>query len=502
MRSGSCRSSRSAADPALDPVRLELELIRKCLVKVPPRLGRPLLCEPPLAMSPPGATAHGQATEALLALTELQVLQGGGSGVAVHADGDGGDALDVDGGDDEVVEEEEEEARPVKRGRRTTAPKSYRALAAGLQEEEPPPVAPKQPAVVQPAHPPRELGADDPLVRIARDGAWWSTGFVASQLCANGTGEPLALHPVTLGVLRRVEEEEAAEVAEAEAAARRKAEASAAAKADAGKKPPAAPGVKKIAAPSGPSLRGKSIEEVEATLLDRLSIYVKYVNGIFCLSFCVSWGCVWLLTWSRLKVLCLYRPSEQSIYCVYSRLPTFRLSSFQQPGRGVASRVACQGLHPSKWRQRRRHRRVLLRPHWSAPQEYDQGGRGHRVGHDAVCATTVKSGTQSRCCCRRCCCAQIPRGGSCRQRRRKRWAGRCWGGSSAPFACTSPRPCPCSRGECRSRRGCPCIPPPPSESTNARREALLTLPSSRPLRCLPHLQLAALLQRGVRVCPT
>lgn len=124
---------RIGPDPALEPVRLELELIRKCFVKVPPRLGRPMSCEPPVAMSPVGVKPHTDTTEVLLELGEVRIFdrpvvapQPPPAPSVQEEDPEEPSTLE-----DAVEEDPDFEERPSKRGRRAAAPKSFVALAAG-----------------------------------------------------------------------------------------------------------------------------------------------------------------------------------------------------------------------------------------------------------------------------------------------------------------------------------------------------------------------------------
>ena len=190
--------------PKIDGWDVELELIRKCFVKVPARLGRPIEDEP-APLSP--KSRQGDLTDALLALS----------------DGEQG----VSGGDS-----------------------SPRPGAASIA-------------------------------------AWEQKRFPLDQLTAND-GEPTALHPAALFYLRHLDEEVAAE----ERALKREAEERAARKeakrlekqaamAGGGGAPSGSGAVRStLPKPANLSLRGKSIEEVEEALMERLTTYVTALGGI------------------------------------------------------------------------------------------------------------------------------------------------------------------------------------------------------------------------------
>ena len=194
--------------PPLDEWDVELEVIRKCFVRVPVRLGRPAE-DDPAPLSPTSRDSY--LTDALLALSD-------------------GDVDHVDHDVDHHVVGKENGGEQGRKG------------AASIAE-------------------------------------WPLKKFPLDQLTAN-EGAPSALHPAALFYLRYLEEEIDAE----ERALKREAEERAARKeakrlekqsqvgAD-GQPRPALP------KPANLSLRGKSIEEVEEALMERLATYVADLGG-------------------------------------------------------------------------------------------------------------------------------------------------------------------------------------------------------------------------------
>ena len=198
--------------PQLSAWDVELEVIRKCFVRVPVRLGRSEEDEPvPLS---PTSRHDPEITQGLLSLAAADGVNGGG----------GDNTNDMN----------------------DTTTVSQREGAASIAE-------------------------------------WQLKRFPLDQLTANN-GEPSALHPAALFYLRHLEEEIVAEEralrrdAE-EKAARREAKRLEKAAALATGGIDGAPRIP-LPKPANLSLRGKSIEEVEEALMERLSTYVSDLGGI------------------------------------------------------------------------------------------------------------------------------------------------------------------------------------------------------------------------------
>ncbi|KAL4521386.1 hypothetical protein Ndes2437B_g08023 [Nannochloris sp. 'desiccata'] len=210
-------SAEPGPPPGLELWDTELEVIRKCFVRVPVRLGRPTEDEP-VPLSPTSRDA--ELTTALLTLSDTA------SGSAGTRIGNG----DVHTNKDKNKNKKEEVAEG-------------REGAASITE-------------------------------------WYTKRFAIDQLTAN-EGEPSAVHPAGLFYLRHVEEEVIAE----ERAMRRDAEEKAARREAKRLEKQNALGPDGQPRPSLPkpanlSLRGKSIEEVEEALMERLSTYVTDLGGI------------------------------------------------------------------------------------------------------------------------------------------------------------------------------------------------------------------------------
>lgn len=217
--------------PALDQWQIEMEVIRKCMVQVSTRLGRPDEDEP-APLSPTSKDA--EVTDALLNLsdTEPGPDAAAAAGAGQHT-GNGGDAWEEGGGKQE---------------------------GGGVQEA---------------------------------CGHWCTKRFPIDQLMAND-GSPAVLHPSALFFLRYQEEtaareERAAAAAAAAAAAKREARkqeklAAMGAAAGADGTPGAAGASDRprlpLPKPANLSLRGKSLEEIEEALMERLSSYVSDLGGV------------------------------------------------------------------------------------------------------------------------------------------------------------------------------------------------------------------------------
>jgi hypothetical protein len=201
--------------PNWDGWETEVELIRKCFVKVPVRVGRPLEDEP-APLSPTSRSAL--LADALLSLSDSEP-----------------------GSKDNDVLARDVDVKIV------------------------------------------------PDTNYARPCAVWAEKkFPLDQLTANG-GEPSALHPAALFYLRHVEEEFEAEERAArreaeERAARREAkrlEKAAAQAAGGGEGAASGDAPRRLPVPraSNVTMRGKTIEEIEAALMERLSSYVADLGG-------------------------------------------------------------------------------------------------------------------------------------------------------------------------------------------------------------------------------
>lgn len=205
--------------PCFDGWETEVELIRKCLVRVPARLGRPAAEDPP-PLSP--RTRDPCVIDALLSLSD--------------GDGDG----DADGDGDFINQD---------------------ALAQSPQKCAP----------------------------------WVQKGFPIAQLSANG-GHPTSLHPATLFYLRNLREQQEAEERAAAKWAKEKAERREAKKLEKmavkegsalGATPVSNHPSSDVASgkPSsrptfGERLRGKSMQDIESALMERLRSYVSGLGGI------------------------------------------------------------------------------------------------------------------------------------------------------------------------------------------------------------------------------
>lgn len=203
--------------PNCNGLETEVELIRKCFVKVPVRLGRPLEDEP-APLSPTSRST--QLADALLSLSDSEP---GSKDNDVLAGTENIEMMDVS-----------------------------------------------------------EINRSRPCA------VWAEKKFPLDQLTANG-GEPTSLHPAALFYLRHLEEELEAEERAArreaeERAARREAKRleKAAAQATGGGDGAAtgdAPRRLPVPRAGNLSLRGKTVEEIEAALMERLSSYVADLGG-------------------------------------------------------------------------------------------------------------------------------------------------------------------------------------------------------------------------------